>query len=126
MSLDFCAVCGSRDRIEHHHFVPRSSGGGDGEKNMLTLCAGCHSTIHEMRVGRRLNHAETIRAGLQRAKAQGKRLGRPMVAADKETAVRASLKAGNGILKTAAMVGVGSSVVQRIRADMLADGSRAG
>ena len=61
---------------------------------------------------------ERVRAGLKRAKAQGKRLGRPMVAADKDTAVRAALSAGNGILKTAAMVGVGSSTVQRIRREM--------
>jgi len=37
MHLDFCAVCGRRDSLEHHHFVPRSSGGGDDETNALTL-----------------------------------------------------------------------------------------
>ena len=63
---------------------------------------------------------ERVRAGLKRAKAQGKRLGRPTVDADKDTAVRASLSAGNGILKTAATVGVGSSVVQRIKREMAA------
>jgi DNA invertase Pin-like site-specific DNA recombinase len=66
---------------------------------------------------------ERVRAGLKRAKAQGKRLGRPMVTADKDAAVRASLRAGNGILKTAAMVGVGSSVVQRIKGEMAASAS---
>jgi DNA invertase Pin-like site-specific DNA recombinase len=66
---------------------------------------------------------ERVRAGLKRAKAQGKRLGRPTVAADKDAAVRASLSAGNGILKTAAMVGVGSSVVQRIKSEMAAGAS---
>jgi hypothetical protein len=43
-----------------------------------------------------------------------------MLAEDKEAAVRASLRAGNGILKTAAVVGVGSSTVQRIKREMIA------
>ena len=59
---------------------------------------------------------ERVRAGLARARAQGKKLGRPPVAPDVEKAIRKSLAAGNGILKTAATVGVGSSTVQRVKA----------
>jgi DNA invertase Pin-like site-specific DNA recombinase len=59
---------------------------------------------------------ERVRAGLARARAQGKKLGRPTVASDVEKAIRKSLAAGNGILKTAARVGVGSSTVQRVKA----------
>jgi DNA invertase Pin-like site-specific DNA recombinase len=59
---------------------------------------------------------ERVRAGLARARAQGKKLGRPFVAPDVEKAIRKSLAAGNGILKTAATVGVGSSTVQRVKA----------
>jgi len=59
---------------------------------------------------------ERVRAALARAKAQGKKLGRPFVAPDVEKAIRKSLAAGNGILKTAATVGVGSSTVQRVKA----------
>jgi DNA invertase Pin-like site-specific DNA recombinase len=59
---------------------------------------------------------ERVRAGLARARAQGKKLGRPPVAPDIEKAIRKSLAAGNGILKTAAAVGVGSSTVQRVKA----------
>jgi DNA invertase Pin-like site-specific DNA recombinase len=44
---------------------------------------------------------ERVNAGLRRARAQGNRLGRPRVASEVEVAVRASLKAGTGILKTA-------------------------
>jgi DNA invertase Pin-like site-specific DNA recombinase len=61
---------------------------------------------------------ERVNAGLQRARAQGKRLGRPRVPAATEAAIRASLAAGTGILKTAREHGVGSSVVQRIRGEM--------
>ena len=42
-----------------------------------------------------------IKAGLQRARAQGKRLGRSKVAEDVDRAARASLASGTGILKTA-------------------------
>jgi DNA invertase Pin-like site-specific DNA recombinase len=59
---------------------------------------------------------ERVNAGLARAKAQGKRLGRPQIAQSKEAAVRASLAAGNGIQKTAKLAGVGVSAVQRIKA----------
>jgi DNA invertase Pin-like site-specific DNA recombinase len=65
---------------------------------------------------------ERVNAGLQRAKAQGKTLGRPKVAPEIEEAVRASLRTGAGVLKTAATLGIGSSTVQRIKAAMPAGG----
>ena len=61
---------------------------------------------------------ERIKAGLQRAKAQGERLGRAKVADDVERAVRASLAAGIGILKTARTLGIGTKTVQRTKAEM--------
>jgi DNA invertase Pin-like site-specific DNA recombinase len=54
-------------------------------------------------------------AGLARALASGKRLGRPRVAPEIETAVRASLALGVGIQKTAKALGVGVSTVMRIK-----------
>lgn len=61
---------------------------------------------------------ERVHAGLARAKAQGKTLGRPQTNADTEAAIREMLKGGTGILKTARLHGVGTSVVQRIKAEM--------
>lgn len=58
---------------------------------------------------------ERVNAGLARARAQGKR-GRPLLAADKERAVRRLLSQGTGIVKTARTAGVGVSAVQRIKA----------
>src|SRR3954453_14197068 len=56
-----------------------------------------------------------INAGLARAKAEGKKLGRPATKPDTEQAIREALAAGNmGMLKIAAMCGVGSGTVQRI------------
>jgi DNA invertase Pin-like site-specific DNA recombinase len=59
---------------------------------------------------------ERVKSGLSRARAQGERLGRPSVASAKEDAVRRLLASGIGVVKTAKMVGVGASIVQRIKA----------
>jgi DNA invertase Pin-like site-specific DNA recombinase len=64
-------------------------------------------------------------AGLARAKANGKVLGRPKVASEVETAVLASLAAGTGVVRTAREVGCGVGTVQRIRREAYHDhGSR--
>ncbi|MDY0884315.1 recombinase family protein [Dongia soli] len=59
---------------------------------------------------------ERVKAGLSRAKAKGKQLGRKTVGADKEELVKSLLGQGKGILKVAKEAGVGVSVVQRIKA----------
>jgi DNA invertase Pin-like site-specific DNA recombinase len=57
---------------------------------------------------------ERVRAGLQRARAQGKVLGRPKVSARTETLIRQKRERGMGILKIAREIGAGTSVVQRV------------
>jgi DNA invertase Pin-like site-specific DNA recombinase len=57
---------------------------------------------------------ERVRAGLARAKDEGKTLGRPKIAADIETAIRTTLAGGTGMLKTARLHSVGVGTVQRI------------
>ncbi len=56
-----------------------------------------------------------VKAGLDRARTAGKRLGRPKIPLAKEAEIRRLLAAGNGMLKTARMAGVGSGTVQRVR-----------
>ncbi len=64
---------------------------------------------------------ERVVAGITRAKASGTKsgnpLGRPKVTAATEAAIRAGLAAGTGVLKVARQAGVGTSVVQRIKAE---------
>ena len=61
---------------------------------------------------------DRVIAGLNRVRQQGKRLGRPKVPPKVEAAIRTHLKAGNGILKVAKMVGCGSGTVQRVKREM--------
>ena len=65
---------------------------------------------------------ERIHAGLARAREKGTKSGRPIgrakIDAKKEAAIRTALASGKGILKTARECGTGSSVVQRIKAEM--------
>jgi DNA invertase Pin-like site-specific DNA recombinase len=57
---------------------------------------------------------ERVRAGLERAREQGKVLGRPKVSSRTEALIRRKRDQGMGILKIAREVGVGTSVVQRV------------
>ena len=59
-----------------------------------------------------------VRAGLDRVCQQGKKLG-PKVAPNLEKAIREHLSAGYGIFKVAALVGVGSGSVQRVKREMV-------
>jgi DNA invertase Pin-like site-specific DNA recombinase len=62
---------------------------------------------------------ERVKSGLERARAQGKTLGRPSIAPDKAEAIRADLQAKRaGIIKLAKAHGVGVGTVQRIKAEL--------
>ena len=63
---------------------------------------------------------ERVRAGLARARADGKILGRPKIAEKTERAVRAALSRKDrvGLRKIATMLGVGVGTVQRIQREM--------
>jgi DNA invertase Pin-like site-specific DNA recombinase len=68
---------------------------------------------------------ERVRAGLARAKAEGTRsgnlIGRPMVDAATESAIRLALVKGDrGMRKIAVDIGVGVGTVQRVAAELKA------
>jgi len=60
---------------------------------------------------------ERVQAGLRRARAQGKQLGRPRVAEKIERTIRVELAKGRGIRAVAEAVGVGTGTVQRVKAE---------
>ena len=41
-----CQSCGAMTNLEVHHKEFRSHSGEDSEENLITLCAGCHSSLH--------------------------------------------------------------------------------
>lgn len=57
---------------------------------------------------------ERIKAGLARARVEGKVCGRPRVSEKVEAAIRTARRKGAGIRKIAREIGVGVSVVQRV------------
>jgi DNA invertase Pin-like site-specific DNA recombinase len=61
---------------------------------------------------------QRVNAGLKRAVAQGKQLGRPRIDAALEKRIQAQLRLGKGMLKVARELGVGSGTVQRVKAEM--------
>ena len=64
---------------------------------------------------KRATTREPINAGLARAKAEGKTLGRPKTSIDTEQAIiQALANGGKGMQKIAKEFGVGTSVVQRL------------
>jgi DNA invertase Pin-like site-specific DNA recombinase len=63
---------------------------------------------------------ERVKAGMARARAQGKRLGKPAVPAAKIEAIKAELARGTGQVKTARLCGVGTYTVQRVKREMAA------
>jgi DNA invertase Pin-like site-specific DNA recombinase len=64
---------------------------------------------------------ERVNAGLARAKAQGKKLGRPRVAGTVEDRIRELRRGGAGIKAVAKRLGVGVGTVQRVDREMRVD-----
>jgi DNA invertase Pin-like site-specific DNA recombinase len=92
------------DLYLHQQAVDSSTPAG---KAMLSMC-GVFAEFERGII------AERVRAGLDRARAGGKQLGRPRVPVDLEQEIRQRRANGTGILKIAREVGVGVSVVQRV------------
>jgi DNA invertase Pin-like site-specific DNA recombinase len=63
---------------------------------------------------------DRVKAGLARARAAGKRLGRPRLPEEVIDRIRRELEAGGGIHSTAKRLGVGAGTVQRVRGELRA------
>ena len=73
-----CCNCGinCEENIVYHHIVPISVGGNDIISNIIPICTECHSIIHFGESYGLKNQSELIKKGLERARAEGKTLGR--------------------------------------------------
>jgi hypothetical protein len=76
VKLDFCAACGAKEDVEHHHLVMRIDGGSNHSSNLITLCCACHYKMHERKHDGTYNHSRRVIAGQQAARAAGVRMGR--------------------------------------------------
>jgi len=65
---------------------------------------------------------QRVNAGLKRAIAARKQLGRPKIDPALEKKIRGELRTGKGMLKIASALGVGSGTVQRIAREMRGEG----
>jgi hypothetical protein len=71
-----CINCG-KEASELHHVVPLSLGGNDIDSNKVPLCSLCHTIIHGTNPSKRGTHwKELQKAGIEKAKAEGKYKGR--------------------------------------------------
>jgi DNA invertase Pin-like site-specific DNA recombinase len=80
-------------------------------KLMFQVC-GAFAEFERSMIRQRIN------AGLKRAIAQGKQLGRPRIDAALEKRIQAQLRSGKGIRKVARECGVGTGTVQRVVQEM--------
>lgn len=68
---------------------------------------------------------DQVRAGLDRTRAKGTRLGRPPMEPERVEEIRAMLMSGRGIRETARETGAGTATVQRIKQAMQAETDQA-
>ena len=68
-----CQNCESVGELHRHHVVPRSMGG----KLVVFLCERCHSAVHEKNM---VSVSALTKAGLERTRQNGTKLGRPRTA----------------------------------------------
>lgn len=95
MRVDFCVFCGTRDGIEQHHVVPLAEGGLGIPENVLSVCGRHHGMLHSVR--RTPNLRELTKAGLEKAKARGARLGTPNPGAGGEATRQLWLRRKQGL-----------------------------
>jgi DNA invertase Pin-like site-specific DNA recombinase len=100
--------------VKVHSFTePHVSTDNEMTRNLLLAM---YSTVAKQE---RLRISERTRAGLQKAVRNGKKLGRPKIASDREALVRAAIERGDGIVRTAKALGVGVGTVLRIKREAM-------
>ena len=115
MILDFCCICGKTSDLHNHHIIPRAKGGTEHETNMITLCTKHHTWIHRLKPNTWNNHKNLVIEGQNRAKEQGKHIGRPTNMTQEIFSLVLELrKQGVGIRKLAKEMNIGIDTVYKI------------
>lgn len=111
----FCFECGSKKELHQHHVIPRSLGG----TNTISLCHKCHAKIHTLNF---TDHSILIKKGLEKARQNGKNLGRPKNSGysdcdvlNKHSDVVVCLNDGISIRKTGKKLNKSFSTIQRVK-----------
>ena len=76
MKLLFCVICGTTEKLHHHHVIPKAQGGTDDEDNFINLCYDHHAMIHSISPTRFNNMQELAAIGRKNAIARGVKMGR--------------------------------------------------
>lgn len=106
-----CNGCGNLRIFFHdHHIVPKSVGGLDEPSNIITICEECHAKVHQRS---QVNLSSLIKAGLEKAKSEGKRIGAPPMAESLKEDVRRLRASGKSIRRIAKEVNISPSSVER-------------
>ena len=66
MKLTFCAACGSRNDLQHHHLTTRGEAGDDDERNLITLCGSCYAKLDKRQAPGAAAAAERARTFAER------------------------------------------------------------
>jgi hypothetical protein len=88
MKHDYCVACAKAENLHQHHLVPKSLGGSDDERNLITLCGECHAKIHGNRS--KWNTSELTKAALKKKREKGGVLGniKTLTNENREKAIR--------------------------------------
>ncbi len=109
-----CVECGNEAHHDHH-VVPKSKGG----TFTVPLCTECHAKVHGRRA---MACGELIKAGIARAKAEGKKIGGSnkgrllTVTPDQVQLAKVRKSEGVGVSHIARELGVSRPTVYRILA----------
>lgn len=72
-----CYNCGATENLNYHHIIPLALGGNNILTNVAVLCGKCHWAVHHGDTGGEyVHHGELVKAGIEKARAEGRKNGR--------------------------------------------------
>lgn len=105
-----CVECGDKDEIHWHHVIPRSRGGNF----TVPICGKCHGVIHNNDPEKFSDHSSLIKAGIEKAKSKGIKIGRKPMDPIVTENIKKCREEGNSIRGTAKLLNISKSTVLRV------------